>query len=103
MYLGGSAHCAPLGRGGRLTNGFSGSGTNMVKASRRPSGDQLRSLGACCTLVRRASAPVSMWRNQIWALPSRSLTQARRLPSGDQRGRRSSCLPLVSGTASLLP
>src|SRR5579863_3395326 len=88
MSLGGSAHLAPFGASGNSTlRGLCSAGTGMVKAMRRPSGDQARPAGDSVKLLMAAVAPLSTQYTYSCVEPSASFPRyAIRVPSRDQRG-----------------
>src|SRR5450432_2983301 len=88
MSFGGSAHLAFFGASGRSTlRGLRSAATGMVKASHRPSRDQVRLPGDSTKLLMAAVTPVSVQYTNSCVDPSVAAPKyARRAPSGDQRG-----------------
>src|ERR1041385_1225793 len=87
MTRGAGVHFAPSGAIGMLMRHGVSLFTSIVKASERPSGDQLRLFGVSPTCVICDVAPsASIQRtNTCVPLGSPSAKYAMRLPSGDQR------------------
>src|SRR5215472_3315278 len=87
MTRGAGVHFAPSGAIGMLIFHGVSVFTSIVKASERPSGDQLRLLGVSVTRVTCDVAPsASIQRTKICVpFGSPSAKYAMRVPSGDQR------------------
>src|SRR5271170_7816336 len=88
MSFGGSAHLTFLGASGSSTlSGLRSCGTDMVKASQRPSGDHASAPGDSVKLLTAAATPLAVQYMNNWVDPSAERARnAMRVPSGDQRG-----------------
>ena len=76
------AQSAPSGFAGIDAKGSGEDGTNMVKATQRPSGDQVSDPGERCRFVSRALCPVSIHRTQSWVEPTPSEKRNVTVPLG---------------------
>src|ERR1700722_5620630 len=88
ISFGGSAHLAFFGVSGNSTfSGFRSCGTDIMKASQRPSGDQASAPGDSVKLLIDALTPLATQYMNSCAEPSAARARyAIRVPSGDQRG-----------------
>src|ERR1700744_3302070 len=88
ISFGGSAHLAFLGVSGSSTlSGFRSCGTDIIKASQRPSGDQARAPGDSVKLLIGALMPLAVQYMNSCAEPSGARAMyAIRVPSGDHLG-----------------
>src|ERR1700691_2709878 len=88
ISFGGSAHLAFFGVSGNSTfSGFRSCGTDIMKASQRPSGDQANAPGCSIKSLIGALMPLATQYMKSCAEPSAARPMyAIRVPSGDQRG-----------------
>src|ERR1700733_15647269 len=88
ISFGGSAHLAFFGVSGKSTfNGLRSCGTDIMKASQRPSGDQANAPGDSVKLLIGALMPLDTQYMKSCAEPSAARAMyAIRVPSGGQRG-----------------